>query len=68
MIIVSSLAQILSRSRIGLVRWVTRLAKARVGHFMTRLTRSGTRLVKAKARSLTKNILLVKGSPSSLVN
>ena len=31
LIIVSSLAEILSRSRLGFVRLVTRLAKARVG-------------------------------------
>ena len=55
MIIVSSLAQVLSRLRLGLFRLVTRLGLAklmtRLTRSMTRLTRSRTRLVKAKARA-----------------
>ena len=43
----------LSRSRLGLVRLLTRTAKARLAKLVTRLARSRTRLVKARARSLT---------------
>ena len=45
----------LSRFRLGLVRLVTRSAKARLSlaKLVTRLERSRTRLVKARARSLT---------------
>ena len=59
MTIVSRLAQILSRSRLGLVRLVTRLAKARFAKLVTRLARSRTRLVKAMARSLTILCLII---------
>ena len=43
----------LSRSWLGLVRLLTRLAKATLAKLVTRLARSRTRLVKARARSLT---------------
>ena len=49
----SFLAQILSGSRLGLVRLVTRFAKALFGQVGDQIVRSRTRLVKARARSLT---------------
>ena len=46
----------LSRSWLGLVRLLTRLAKASLAKLVTRLAISRTRLVKARARSLTINL------------
>ena len=46
-------AQVLSRSGLGLVRLVTRLAKALCVKLVTRLARSRTRMVKVSVRSLT---------------
>ena len=42
-----------SRSLLGLVRLLIRLAKASLAKLVLRLARSRTRLVKARARSLT---------------
>ena len=47
----------LSRSLLGLVRLLIRLAKASLAKLVLRLARSRTRLVKARARSLTINPL-----------
>ena len=53
LIIVSTPGPDLSRFRLGLVRLVPRSTKARFGQVGDQLVRSRTRLVKARARSLT---------------
>ena len=52
--IVSVLAQILSRSRLGLVRLMTRLAKVRLGQFCDRVTQFKDQIGLGRGQELDK--------------